>query len=408
MKSKIKKIEAKEIIDSRGDPTVEVELETDKGVFVASVPSGASTGKYEALELKDGGERYSGKGVLKAVKNVNKVIGPKLKGKDPTEQKIIDQLLIELDATENKSKLGANAILPVSIAVCRAGAVAKKLPLYQYIAQMSETPPKLPTPAFNIINGGAHAGNNLDIQEFMVVPQKKTFVENLVLGSKIYQNLKEILIKNYGKNAIKLGDEGGFTPPISTAQQALYLLKNATANNDDIKFGIDCAASQLFKEGKYNLEGKEFTRNGLLDFYKELINAFPIIFIEDPYSEDDWEGFKEITRDLSSKIIIIGDDITATNIKRIKEAHNKNACNGLILKPNQVGTVTETIEAAKLARSFGWRIIASHRSGETLDDFIADLAVGIGADFIKAGASSKEERMVKYNRLLEIEKAWQN
>ena len=404
-KTKIKNLRAKEILDSRQNPTVEVEIETNKGKFSASVPSGASKGEYEALELRD-----KDAGVKTAIKNVNKIICPKLIGKDPVQQREIDKLMIDLDGTENKSKLGANAILAVSIAVCRAAAATEKLPLYEYISKLAGVrhPLTLPQPCFNFINGGKHAEKGLDIQEFMVIPQKKSFAENLAAASRIFQNLKEILIKNYGETAIKLGDEGGFVPPISNAQQALFLLKNASENNPEIKFALDCAASQFYKEGKYHLEGKELTRSGLLDFYKELINTFPIIFIEDPYGQDDWEGFKEITKELGKKIDIFGDDLLATNIKRIKEAHSRNACTGAIIKPNQIGTVTETIEAAKLAKSFEWKIMVSHRSGETLDDFIADLAVGVGAEFIKAGASSKEERMVKYNRLVKIEQELKN
>ena len=483
--TKIKLVIAREIKDSRGNPTIEVELETNKGSFVASVPSGASTGKNEALELRDssptnfglgGKEQKSdlnlklvgnkdGKGVSNAIFNVNKIIAPKLKNRDVTEQVKIDEFLIELDGTENKSKLGANAISAVSMTVCRAGAGAKKIPLYRHISELSFShiyapmresekkgvglPLFIPLPMFNILEGGAHvhpqtkrddmvdentekygsrsdvgASNDLDIQEFMVVPQKKTFAENLITGSKIFQNLKEILVKNYGEKGTIMGDEGGFAPPISSTQQALYLLKSAIGENNDVnpvrgqgdltgkikkqtsngvKIAIDCAASQFYKNGKYLLEGKELTRFGLLDFYKDLAQRFPIIFIEDPFAEEDWEGFRQITKELSSKISIIGDDLTTTNIKRIKEAHNKSACNGIILKLNQIGTVSETIEAAKLAKSFGWKTIVSHRSGETLDNFIADLAVGVGSDFIKSGSPTKEERMVKYNRLLQIE-----
>ena len=396
--SKIKNIRAREIKDSRGNPTVEVELETAKGVFLASVPSGASTGKNEALELRD----EDGKGVLKAIKNVNDIIAPKLKGKDVLNQTEIDNLMIGLDGTENKSKLGANAILAVSLAVCRAGAGSQKLPLYKYISELTGLSEslKIPLPMFNILEGGAHADNELAIQEFMVVPQQKTFAENLILCNKIFQNLNELVEKNYKNTG--LGDEGGFAPQISKTEQALYLLKNAIAS-EDCKIALDCAASQFFSEGKYNIDGQNLTRVELLDFYKNLVSLFSIISIEDPYAEEDWEGFKEITKELQ-KTIIIGDDLTTTNIKMIKEAHNKNACNGVILKLNQIGTVSETIEALNLAKSFGWRTIVSHRSGETMDDFIADFAVGTGADFIKSGSPSKEERMVKYSKLLEIEK----
>ena len=403
--SKIKSIKAKEIKDSRGNPTIEVKLETEKGKFLASVPSGASTGKNEALELRD----EDGKGVKKAIKNINKIIAPKLENQNPENQVKIDKLLIELDGTENKSKLGANAILAVSMAVCRAGADVKKIPLYQHIAELGGrmTSPQLPLPMFNILEGGAHAKNGLDIQEFMVVPQKETFAENLVLCNKVFQSLKALLTKSYGSD-ILIGDEGGFAPPISKTEQALYLLKNAVGGELDVKFAIDCAASQFYSEGKYKIESRDLTRQEFLEFYLGLVNDFSIISIEDPFSEEDWQGFESIVRQLGDKTLIIGDDLTTTNIKRIKEAHNKSACNGVILKLNQIGTVSETIEASKLAKSFGWKTIVSHRSGETMDDFIADFSVGIGADYIKSGSPTKEERMVKYSRLIEIERECQN
>ncbi len=397
--SKIKEIIAKEIKDSRGNPTIEVELETEKGSFIASCPSGASTGKNEALELRD----EDGRGVSRAIKNVNKILAPKLKGKNPENQKELDNLMIELDGTENKSKLGANAILPVSMAICRAGAGAEKLPLYKYIANIAEnnTSLKIPLPSFNILEGGAHAKNDLDIQEFMIVCQKKIFSENLVLVNRIFNNLQEILIKNYGSD-LQMGDEGGFAPEISKTEQALFLLKNAIGENIDVKIALDCAASQFYKDGKYLLEKKEYTKSALLDFYKDLLQRFPIISIEDPFAEEDWRGFEEILKELPNTIIV-ADDLTTTNIKKIKEAHSKNTCNGVIIKLNQIGTVSETIKAVRLAKSYGWKTIVSHRSGETMDDFIADLAVGIGADFVKSGSPAQPERMVKYNRLLEIE-----
>lgn len=420
--SKIKDIRARGIKDSKGRPTVEVQLQTEKGIFVASCPSGTSTGKYEALELRD----ENGKGVLKAIENVNKIITPKLKGKNPTEQKELDELMIALDGTENKSKLGANAILSASMALCRAGATAEKLPLYQYIATLAGALTdvgrlEIPRPMFNFIEGGAHVhpvksanevsgvspeakqfdrASNLDLQEFMVVPRKKSFKENLVLANKVFSKLQEIIRENYGEN-VAMGDEGGFAPKISKAEQALFLLKNAIGN-EDTKIAIDAAASQFFKGGKYFIENQELTRSDLVSFYKDLVERFDIISIEDPFAEEDFEGFKEITKELSN-ITIVGDDLTTTNIKRIKEAHSKNACNGVVLKINQIGTVSETIEASNLAKSYGWKTVVSHRSGETMDTFIADLAVGLGADFIKSGSPSQPERMVKYNRLLEIE-----
>ncbi|MCX6721019.1 MAG: phosphopyruvate hydratase [Candidatus Staskawiczbacteria bacterium] len=397
--SKIKNIIAKEILDSRGRPTIEVELETDKGVFVDSVPSGASTGENEALELRDA----DGAGVLTAIKNVNEIIAPKLKAKDVLNQQEIDKIMIDLDGTENKSKLGANAILAVSLAVCRAGAASKKVPLYQHISELSGQNCKIPFAMFNILNGGRHAKNGLDIQEFMIILQKKTFMEALVSCNRVFNKLKDNIEKNFGKEHLELGDEGGFAPPVKTAEQALFLLKGASDGESDIKFALDCAASEFYRNGKYVLEGQEFTDAGILEFYEGLVKSFPIISIEDPFAEEDWNGFEFIVRQLGKKILIVGDDLTTTNIKRIKEAHNKNACSGIILKLNQIGTVSETIEASNLAKSFGWKTIVSHRSGETMDDFIADLAVGTGADFLKAGSPAKEERMVKYSRLLEIE-----
>lgn len=370
----IKSIKAKEISDSRENPTVEVELETDNGTFKASVPSGVSTGKYEAVE----------KEASEAVENVNSIIASELVGKD-IEQENIDNLMIKLDGTKNKSKLGANAILAVSIAVCRAGAGDN--PLYKYISKLYNNDIGLPVPCFNIINGGAHAKNNLDIQEFMVVPQENSFAGNLQAGMDIYN----ALAKSLGKEDI--GDEGGFAPLISKTSEALDLLKQVISN---AKIGLDCAASHFFQNGKYHLEGKDLTGKELRSFYQNLIKKYPIIFIEDPFAEEDWESWKGL------KTLVIGDDLTVTNKKRVEKA--VDYVSGIIVKPNQVGTVTETLETAKTAKKAGLKLIVSHRSGETLDDFIADLAVGINADYIKSGAPHPEERMVKYNRLLEIEK----
>ena len=415
--SKIKRIKAREILDSRGNPTIEVELETDFGIFRGSVPSGASKGKYEARELRDGGKRYNGMGVLKAVKNVNEIIGPKLIGKDSTNQKEIDEILINLDGTEDKSKLGANAICGVSMSVCQAGASSQNLPLYKYIARIysGQTPVKntIPRACFNIINGGAHAGNDLDFQEFMIVPHTRpqggysSFSDNLRVASEIYHQLKEILEKKFGQLAANLGDEGGFAPPIRFPQEAIELILEAAKKLDyEIKIILDVAASQFFKNGKYRMKIGVFSREGLLNYYSDLIQKYPIMGLEDPFSEDDFAGWKMLNSKFlipNSKFLIIGDDLTVTNPRRIKMAKEKEDCNAMILKINQIGTITEALEAAKLAKSFGWKIIVSHRSGETNDDFISDLAVGIGADFIKAGAPARGERVAKYNRLLKIE-----
>jgi len=413
IKNKIKQIKAREILDSRGNPTIEVELITDVGLFYSSVPSGASTGKYEATELRDGGERYHGKGVLKAVRNVNEIISPKLKGKDVTLQKEIDDLMINLDGTENKSKLGANAIVGVSMAVCRAGAASRNLSLYRYIAQVfnskfkiQNSKFKMPSPAFNIINGGVHAGNKLDVQEFMIVPQIKPFSEALRTASEIYQELKNLLKTQYGKQASNVGDEGGFAPPFQVSEQALDFILKATENlgyQKSLKLILDVAASQFFAGGKYKMGSRVFTSEGILRYYSDLIKKYPILALEDPLAEEDWNGFQEITKRFGEKVTIIGDDLLVSNPKRIKEAYNKKACNGLLLKVNQIGTISEAIEAAKLAQSYRWKVMVSHRSGETCDDFIADLAVGIGAEFIKAGAPARGERVAKYNRLLKIE-----
>jgi len=430
---KIKSIKAREIFDSRGNPTVEVELTTEKGIFSASVPSGVSKGKYEAVELRDGGKRYQGMGVLKAVRNINKIIAPKLKRKDVTRQKEIDNLMIKLDGTKNKSRLGANAILPVSIAICRAGAGTKKISLWQYIRQLSTNTNKaialnvlvLPQPCFNVINGGAHAGNELDFQEFMILPQIKNlkkstgvekfkFRESLRMGAEIYQELKKIIKEKYIDLAINLGDEGGFAPPARVPEEALDLIMEATKKlgyQKKVNIILDVAASQFYLNRKYKMKIGVFTKEDLLNYYLRLIEKYPIIGIEDPFAQDDWEGWRELNLKLkiqNSKLLIFGDDLLATNPKRIKVAREKKACNAAIIKINQIGTVTEAIEAVKLAKSFGWKVMVSHRSGETNDDFISDFAVGIGADFIKAGAPARGERVAKYNRLLKIEEELKN
>jgi len=403
MGQKIQKIKARKILNSRGEWTLEVLAETDNFKAKAGVPSGASTGKNEAKVID----------VDKAIKNVNEIIAPKLKGLDPTNQKEIDQLLIKLDGTEDKSNLGANAIVGVSIAIAKLGAKTQNIPLWQHInniskvksqkskAQVKSQKSKLPLGAFNIVNGGVHAGNNLNIQEFMIVPQYETFAENLKVATETYHQLKNLIKEKIGNSAINIGDEGGFAPPISSTFTALELLMKVMDKNT--KIILDCAATQFKKDDKYLLESTVFTSDGLLGFYKDLVSNFPIIGLEDPFEENDWQSFQKITIQLGNKIIIIGDDLLTTNPKRIKQAHEKNVCNGVIIKINQIGTVSETIEAVNLAKSFGWKIIVSHRSGETNDDFIADFAVGIGADFIKAGAPARGERVAKYNRLLEIE-----
>ncbi len=383
----MKKIKAKEILDSNKKPTLEVELKTDWGSFAAAVPSGVSTGRYEAVELRD-----EDGGVKLAVNNIEKIIAPVLEKEKLDE---IDKILIGLDGTENKSRLGANAILAVSIAVCRAIAASKKLPLFQYISRLSEfrSPTVLPKPSFNMIEGGKHAENGLAFQEFMIIPQKESFRENLEIGEKIYKKLGEILRNKFKE--VKLSAEGAFAPPLKENKAALDLILEAAKSvgeENNIKIAIDVAASEFSEE-----------KDKLLSLYEELILNYPIASIEDPFGEEDFESFAQLKNKIGDRILIFGDDLTVSNIERIKLAQEKDACNGLILKPNQIGTVTETIEAARLAKSFGWKIMVANRAGETEDDFIADLAVGINADFIKSGAPFPKERMTKYNRLVKIE-----
>src|SRR3989338_8525003 len=413
--SKIKEVKAREIFDSRGNPTVEVEVKTDDGNFIAKVPSGASTGEYEALELRDNDERYNGKGVLKAVRNVNEIIAPRLIGKNPENQAEIDKLIIKLDGTENKKKLGANAILGISMAVCRAGASGKKIPLYRHISEISGNKKILmPVPSFNVINGGRHAKNKLSIQEFMILPiGASNFQEAMKLGKEVYDNLGKIIKEKYG-NEIPIGDEGGFALPLADNKQALDLLREAILKSKDskkIRIGIDAAASEFYKNGKYDLNFKapnnkkdEKTGEEMIDFYKEIIKNYNLISIEDPFEQNDWGSYSKFMKEFGGKIQVIGDDLLVTNPKRIKEAIKKKACNALILKINQIGTITEAIDAFRLAKKAGWKIMVSHRSGETQDSFIADLAAGLGAEEIKAGAPFKPERLAKYNRLLEIER----
>ena len=411
--SRIKNLRAREILDSRGQPTVEVELITDFGSFFASCPSGASKGKYEAAELRDSGKRYQGRGVLKAVNNINEIIAPKIRNKNVTLQREIDNLMIELDGTENKSRLGANSILPISMTVCRAGAAAENIPLYEYISRFFDqrvSKTTFPLPSFNLINGGIHAGNDLQLQEFMIVPQANRFKKSLQIAAEVYQSLKIILRKRLGKKAINIGDEGGFAPPLDKTKSTLNLLMtavNLAGYRNKIKIALDCAASQFVAGNPNNLfymfEGKRLNGNKLLNFYQDLIKHYPIFSLEDPFAENDIKGFKNAYQKLERNILVIGDDLLATNPKRMEKAFEKKLCNGLLLKINQIGTITEALKAARLARTFGWKIMVSHRSGETNDDFIADLAVGISADFIKAGAPARGERVAKYNRLLKIE-----
>jgi enolase len=406
---KIQTVRAREVLDSRGNPTVEVEVILDTGFFGrAIVPSGASTGKHEALELRDKDpKRYLGKGVQKAVFNVNEIIAPQLEGLDSTAQAEIDRLLCELDGTENKSKLGANAILGVSMAVARASAEELGLPLFAYLGGVRAK--VLPVPFMNVLNGGVHADNPLDIQEFMIAPVgAETFRRALRMGVETYQTLKAVL-KEKGLNT-SVGDEGGFAPQIATPEEALELLMTAIERagykpGEDIALAIDAAASEFYEDGFYYLRGigKKLSREELCEYYENLVNSYPIISLEDPFSEDDPEGFKLITERLEDKVQIVGDDIFVTNPKLILWGIEERLANAVLIKLNQIGTVTETISAVELAYKHGWRAMISHRSGETEDTFIADLAVALNTGQIKTGAPCRSERTAKYNQLLRIE-----
>ncbi|MFH0862778.1 MAG: phosphopyruvate hydratase [Candidatus Altiarchaeota archaeon] len=408
---KIKSVKAREVLDSRGNPTVEVDLETVEGMFRAMVPSGASTGSHEAVELRDGDKsRYNGKGVLKAVGNVNNIIAPKVKGFDVTDQKGLDKLLIELDGTPNKGMLGANAILAVSMAACKAASDALGMPLYRHIAKLSKREGvTLPVPQLNVINGGKHAGKENDIQENMYMPiGAKTFTEGIRMGAETYHTLKKMLKEKYGVHAVQLGDEGGFVPPIDTPQERLeFMMKAAEAAGygNDMGIALDPASSEFYyKDGGYYMIGqKKYSPAEMVDFYADLCGTFPIVSIEDGMAEDDWDGWVLMTEKLGGKIQITGDDLLVTNVERIKIAIEKNACNALLLKVNQIGSVTESIDSANMMYKNGGCVTVSHRSGETEDSFIADVAVGLDTGQIKTGAPARSERLAKYNQLIRIE-----
>ncbi|KAI9344128.1 enolase [Pilaira anomala] len=416
--STVTAVHARQIFDSRGNPTVEVEVTTAKGVFRAAVPSGASTGVHEAVELRDGDkDAYMGKGVLKAVANVIKVIGPALIESKiaVTEQKAVDEFLINLDGTENKGKLGANAILGVSLAVAKAAAGDKGVPLYVHFADLagSKKPFVMPVPAFNVINGGSHAGNKLAMQEFMILPTgAKSFKEAMKIGSEVYHHLQKVIKGKYGLDATNVGDEGGFAPNIQKNEEGLELLVQAIEKagyTGKVKIGMDCAASEFYKEGKYDLDfknpnsdkskwldGKELTA-----LYNSFAEKYPIVSIEDAFDQDDWSAWSHLAAE--SEFQLVGDDLLVTNPKRIVTAIEKKACNALLLKVNQIGTVTESIQAALDSQNAGWGVMVSHRSGETEDTTIADLVVGLRTGQIKTGAPCRSERLAKYNQLLRIE-----
>ena len=405
--ARIISIHAREILDSRGNPTVEVEVRCDDGAFGrAAVPSGASTGVHEAIELRDQNDkRYSGKGVQKAIKNVNDVIGKKLIGREVTSQDSIDQTMIEIDGTSNKSKLGANAILGVSLAVAKAAADSKGLPLFRSIGGSSAN--ILPVPLMNIINGGAHADNNLDIQEFMIVPLGfNAFSDAIRAGIETFHSLKSLLKKKGYSTSV--GDEGGFAPNLNSNVEAIECIVEAITKagykaGKEIYLALDIASSELYKNGNYVIQDQKLTEDRIVDLYRDWINKYPIISVEDGMAEDDWNGWKILTKELGSKVQLVGDDIFVTNPDRLRKGIKEGIANSILIKVNQIGTLTETLEAMRIASNAGYTQIISHRSGETEDSTIADIAVATNAGQIKTGSASRSDRMAKYNQLLRIE-----
>ena len=403
--SKIKDVIGREILDSRGNPTVEVDVILESGIMGrAAVPSGASTGVREALELRDKEDRYMGKGVRKAVAHVNNELRNLVIGMDVLDQKALDYAMIELDGTENKERFGANAILGVSMAAMRAAANFKGLPLYKYIGNGTT----LPVPMMNIINGGAHADNKLDFQEFMIIPQRDSIKERVRVGAEVFHNLKKVL--NEKGLSTGVGDEGGFAPDLGSNAEGFELIIEAIKKagyepGKDVCLGIDVAASEFYENGKYNLvgEGRSLTTEELVNFYEELCSKYPIISIEDPVDENDWEGFRLVTERLGNKIQLVGDDLFVTNKKCLQMGIDNHAGNAILLKVNQIGTITETLETIELARNNGYKTVISHRSGETEDTTIADLAVGLNLGQIKTGSLSRTDRICKYNQLMRIE-----
>ncbi len=397
---------AREIMDSRGNPTVEAEVFLDDGAHgTAGVPSGASTGVHEAHELRDGGDRYKGKGVLKAVENVNEEIADEIVGFEADDQRLIDQAMIALDGTDNKSRLGANAILGVSIAAAKAAAQSAGLPLYRYIGGPNAH--ILPVPMMNIVNGGAHADSGVDVQEFMIAPiGAETFSEALQVGAEVYHTLKSV-IKDKGLST-GLGDEGGFAPSVDSTKAALDLIVEAVEKSgyklgEDVALALDVASSEFYKDGKYHFEGGELTAEEMSKVYAELIEQYPIVSIEDPLDEDDWAGYTALIAEIGDKVQIVGDDLFATNPERLQKGIDEKAANALLVKVNQIGTLSETFDAVDLAHRNGFRTMMSHRSGETEDTTIADLAVALGCGQIKTGAPARSERVAKYNQLIRIE-----
>ena len=408
--SKIKAIKAREVLDSRGNPTVECDVVIKEGVFRAMVPSGASAGVHEALELRDGDKgRYLGRGVLKAVSNVNELISKKIVGLDCTKQEDIDKIMLDLDGTANKDKLGANAILAVSMACCKAGAAVSGMPLYSYIGGLFGVKPNiLPVPMCNVINGGRHADQENSIQEHMIMPVgAASFREGIRMVAETYHNLHRILKKKFGNGAALIGDEGGFAPSqLKTVNERLDLMTQAAKDagyEKEIVFTLDPAASEFFKNGTYTVGTKKMNGGEMVDFYSELVKTYPIVSIEDGLSEDDWDSWVEMTKKLGNKVQIVGDDLFVTNTKRVQKGIELKAANSVLIKVNQIGSVTETLNAIKMACDNDWTAVVSHRSGETEDSFIADLVVGVNAGQIKTGAPARSDRNAKYNQLLRIE-----
>jgi enolase len=397
------------VLDSRGNPTVEADVATAGGGWgTATVPAGASKGAHEALELRDGGKRFQGKGVEKAVANVNEVIAKRVVGMDARDQAGVDRAMIELDGTPNKSRLGANAILAVSLATAKAAASTYGMPLFEYLG--GKLARVLPTPLMNVINGGKHAGNELSIQEFMIVPVgADRFSEALRVACEVYYSLREVLLSRYGKSAVNVGDEGGFAPPMRESREALNALVEAIKRagyepGSDVALAIDAAASNFHSGGRYRIDGRELARDELIDYYLELVSEYPIVSVEDPLEEEDFEGFRAVTEKLRARRVqVVGDDIFVTNVKRLAKGIELGAASALLLKVNQIGTLTEAIEAAFMAMGSGWSVIVSHRSGETEDTTIAHLAVALNCGQIKTGAPARGERTAKYNELLRIE-----
>jgi len=405
---RVTKVTAREILDSRGNPTVEAVVRAGGMYATAAVPSGASTGKHEAVELRDKDpKRFGGLGVLNAIHNVEKVIGPKLIGQDPREQRKIDQLMLDLDGTPNKSRLGANAILAVSLAVAKMAAQVERKPLYHYLSHGKGR--VLPVPLMNVINGGKHAGTGLKVQEFMIIPSgMKSFSDSIRAGSEIYQALKRVIKLKHGPQSINVGDEGGFAPPVTKTSEAIELLLQAISEagyraGGDVFLALDLASSEFYENGRYEIDEETKSADELMDYYTQLVDRFPLRSLEDPFEEEDFEHTAQLTRKIGDRVQIVGDDIFVTNIPRFKKGIDAGAANALLLKVNQIGTLTEAIEAAKLAMKSSYGVVTSHRSGETSDTSIADLAVALNCGQIKTGAPCRGERTAKYNRLLRIE-----